>query len=93
MVNCRVGEVYIIGIQKGHKKKTKLIQVFTKKGGKIRYINMINSQYLDAREISSGERFHSFLLKNLEDIRFVFWVTKKWPEINQNQNNIKFLNV
>jgi len=94
VVNSRVGDVYILGIQKDQIKKTELIEVVKKKSGKIHYLNMINEQYVDARGISSGEQpIQGSALKDLEDIRFVFWVTKKWPEINQYQNNSKFKNV
>lgn len=93
MVNSKIGEVYILGQRKGHKKQTKIIEISSKKDGEISFINLEEKTYINARElINLNAISKSSNLKEIENIRFVFLVAKKWPELNQNTLNFKNVN-
>lgn len=96
MVNSKIGEVYILGIKNKKKQKiTKFIEITSKKNGKIKCINLKDGRYVDARILldENLERRHwsDNTLENIEDIQFIFFVTKKWPDLNL--DNLKPKNV
>lgn len=86
-MNSKIGEVYILGIKNKKKEKiTQFIEITSKKNGKIRFINLKDRGYQDARVLleENAERrtLWDTTLENIEDIHFVFFVSKKWPDIN-----------
>jgi len=90
VLNSKLGEVYIIGLRKEKKRKTKLLELTSKKNGILRFKNLSKRQYLDPRSLMV-ERDLGKNFKDLENVVFIFLVTKKWPE--SNYINIKFKKV
>lgn len=79
MLDSKIGEVYIIGIHKENKKRETIFIEIAAKTNNIKYINLENYDYQNARTLSSHRRSFG-KLENMDDIKFVFLVTKKWPE-------------
>lgn len=92
MLNSKIGEVYIIGIHKENKKRQTIFIEIASKTNNIKYIDLENHDYQNARTLSDHRRSFS-KLENMDDIKFVFLVTKKWPEnILTNLKNVRYFN-
>ena len=92
MIDSKVGEVYLIGLRQEKKHKTKVIEISNKKNGILKVLNLRRSQYQDARYLLNARRGGDGKpFEALENLVFVFLVTKKWPEMNY--ATTKFKNV